>query len=187
MFTFLKTATPAAEVADALWTVVRDSELNRELAAVASEHRSRFEEALDEVVYFRSFTTDLAIHRVFEHRTAEESALRESFLQRLRDYAIARRCAPCPDGDWLADIPIWHIHSPGRDTGDPLQHLSDRFDLYIAAMRRPRKAKGEPPVVGVLCGLCDARDIAFSTMATACFVNDSSLTQEFLRKIRVKP
>ena len=185
MFTFLKTATPAAEVADALWVEVRDGQITRELAAAASEDTAQSDVALDEVIYFRSFATDLTIHRVFQHQTALESALRDSFLQRLRDYAIARRCTPCPLGDWVADSPNWHIDRPGHDTGDPLQHLSDRFDLYVAAMRRPTERV--LPVVGVLRGLCDARGVSFALLATSAFVDYSIHTQEFLRKIRVKP
>ena len=185
MFTFFKAAAPAAELADALWTQVRDSDMTRELAAAASTESSHVETAFDEVVYFRGFATDLTIHRVFQRPNADEAALRELFLQRLRDYAIARRCSPCPVGDWLADSSDWQVHLQGRDTGDPLKHLSDRFELYIGAMRRP--AKHIVPVVGVLCGLCDTRDISFAMLATSAFVDYSIHTQELLRKLRVKP
>jgi hypothetical protein len=139
---------------------------------------------LDEVVYFRGFATDLTIHRVFQHPSTTESALRESFLQRLRDYAIARGCTPCPVGDWLTDSPNWHPHSRGRDIGDPVQHLAERFDLYMAAMRRPTERV--LPVVGALCGLCDTRDVSFALLATAAFVDYSIYTQDLLRKIRVR-
>jgi hypothetical protein len=185
MFTFFKRARPAQEIADVLWTEVRDGDMTREMAAAASEDRSRFDLAVDEVVYFRSFAMDLTIHRVFQHDTAREAGLRESFLQRLRDYAIARRCAPCPVGDWITDSPNWHILSPGRDVGDPLQHLSDRFDLYLSAMQRPTDRF--LPVVCVLCGLCDAHNISFMMLGTSCFVDGSIHTQEFLRKVHVKP
>jgi hypothetical protein len=185
MFTLFTKVIPAADVADALWTEIRDGHMTRELAAAASEDRSHLNAALDEVVYFRGFATDLTIHRVFHQPSAGGSALRESFLQRLRDYAIARRCTPCPVGDWLADSADWQVHSPGRDTGDPLKHLSDRFDIYIAAVRRP--SQHTLPVVGVLCGLCDTRDISFVLLATSAFVDYSINTQDFLRKIRVKP
>src|ERR1700730_745208 len=123
---FFQKATPAAKVADVLWVDVRDGQRTRDLASAASDSDA----ALDEIIYFRGFVTDLTIHRVFQQEAAIESALRDSFLHRLRDYAIARRSTPCPLGDWLADSANWHVHSPGRDTGDPLQHLSDRFDLY---------------------------------------------------------
>src|SRR6266446_136292 len=99
MFTLFSKATPAADVADALWTEVRDGDMTRELSAAASEDSSPLDAALDEVVYFRGFATDLTIHRVFQQPSAGGSAVRESFLQRLRDYAIARRCTPCPVGD----------------------------------------------------------------------------------------
>ena len=185
MFTFLKTAAPAEAVADALWTEVRDGDMTRELAAGASGDSARVDSALDEVVYFRGFATDLTIHRAFQRPSAGETTLRESFLQRLRDYAIARRCTPCPVGDWLAGSTDWQVNSPGLDTGDPLKHLSGRFDLYIAEMRRP--ATHALPVVGVLCGLCDTRDISFVLLATSAFVDFSIHTQELLRKLRVKP
>jgi hypothetical protein len=185
MFSFLKTATPAGQVADALWTEVRDGKMTRELAAAASEDGSPSDSTLDEIVYFRGFATDLTIHRVFQRPSAGEAALRGSFLQRVRDYAIVRRCTPCPAGNSLLDSADWQVHSPGSDTGDPLKHLSDRFDLYIAAMRRP--AKHALPVVGVLCGLCDSRDISFVLLATSAFVDYSIHTQELLRKIRMKP
>jgi len=181
MFRLFEKATPVAEVADVLWTDVRDGQTTRGLASAASDSAA----ALDEVIYWRGFVTDLTIHRVLQHQSMVESALRDSFLQRLRDYAIARRCPPCPAGDWLADSPNWHVHSPGRDTGDPLQHLDHRFDLYIAAVRRPTDRF--LPIVSVLCALCDTRDISFAMLATSAFVDYSIHTQEFLRKIRVKP
>jgi hypothetical protein len=181
MFKFFQKPTPAAKVADALWGEVRDGETTRGLASAASNPDA----ALDEIIYWRGFVADLTIHRVFQHQSALESALRDSFLERLRDYAIARRCPPCPVGDWLADSPNWHVHSPGRDTGDPVQHLDQRFDLYITAVRRPTKLV--LPIVGVLGALCDTRDITFSMLATSAFVDYSIHTQEFLRKIRVKP
>jgi hypothetical protein len=112
--------------------------------------------------------------------------LRDCFLDRLRDYAVARRCTPCPIGDWVADSPNWHIHSPGRDTGDPLLHLDGRFDLYITAMRRP--SQRVLPVVTVLAALCKTRNILIFTMlATSLFIDYSSATQKLLRSIRVKP
>ena len=54
MFTFLKTATPAAEVADALWIEVRDGQITRDLVAAASEDTAQSDAALDEVIYFRA-------------------------------------------------------------------------------------------------------------------------------------
>ena len=105
MFTFLQRATPAAKVADVLWTDVRDGHTTRGLVSAASDPGT----ALDEVIYWRGFATDVTIHRVFQHQSVVESALRDSFLQRLRDYAIARGCTPCPVGDWLADSPNWHV------------------------------------------------------------------------------
>jgi hypothetical protein len=185
MFKFLKAATPAAQVADALWVEVRDGQMTRVLAGAASEESAPSDAVLDEVIYFRSFVIDLTIHRVFQQQIALESALRDSFGQRLSDYAIARRCTPCPIGDWLFDNSArWEIHGPGRDAGDPLKHLSDRFDLYIAAMRRPTKLI--LPVVGVIAGLCRTWDMAFTLVASKAFVDESKCTQDFLRKIRVK-
>jgi hypothetical protein len=64
MFKFLKAATPAAEVADVLWVEVRDGQATRDLAAAASEDSAQSNAALDEVIYFRSFVTDLTIHRI---------------------------------------------------------------------------------------------------------------------------
>src|SRR6266852_9230634 len=105
MFKFLKRPMPAAEIADGLWDGVSGSKRARELAASASEDASRPDPAvLDEIIYFLGFATDLIIHRVFQHQSALESALRDSFLDRLRDYAVARGCTPCPIGDWVADI-----------------------------------------------------------------------------------
>jgi hypothetical protein len=138
MFAFFKPATPATEVANALWAQVLNSPMTRELAASASEDKSMpHSAALDEAVYFLGFAMDLTIHRVFERDATREQALREGFLEHLRAYATERRCPPCPSGDWLHDSDIWEIRSVGRDSGIALQHLSDRFDLYAAAMRRP--------------------------------------------------
>jgi hypothetical protein len=177
-------ATPAKQVADAIWARVHDGEMTRDLAASASEHRSQSHAAAqDEAIYFLGFATDLTIHRVFQQQPTVESALRGSFLDRLRDYAIIRRCTPCPVGDWLLDSPTWQVHAPGRDTGDPLQHLSDRFELYVAAMRRPTQLF--LPVVGVLCALCDTRDIIFATVTTKFFIEWSRNLQDFLGKIHV--
>lgn len=185
MVKFLKPAAPAVELADALWKEVRDGDATRQLAGTASEERSQFEAAFDEIVYFRGFATDLTIHRVFQRPSVGESVLRELFLQRLRDYAISRRCTPCPVGEWQAENTIWHVQWPGRDTGNPLQHLSERFELYAGATRRP--AERSLPVVTVLCGLCDTRGTSFVLPATSAFIDYSIHTQELLRKARVTP
>jgi hypothetical protein len=185
MFAFLKRATPAVEVGKALWVTVRDGSTTRELAASLSEENSVSREAaFDEAVYFLSFATDLAIHTVFESDARRENALREAFLDHLRGYGIERHCPPCPAGDWVGDSNIWEIHSPGRDDGNVLQHLSDRFDLYAAAMRRPPHRS--LPVVGVFCAFCDTLAISFVMLATSFFIDFSRHTQDFLRSIRIE-
>ena len=169
VFTFLKKATPTTEVATALWAGVLDGPMTGGLAGSVSEENSlSHAAALDEAVYFLGFATDLTIHRVFERNGKREQALREAFLSHLRAYAVERRCSPCPVGDWLDDSNIWEIHSAGHDTGNALHHLSDRFDLYAAAMRRP--SNRSLPVVGVLCALCDTLGISFVMLATSFFI-----------------
>ena len=186
MVAFFKKALPAAEVAKELWGRISGNHRVPELAASALETTAQPDAAaLGEIIYFLGFATDLTIHQVFEHQPALEAALRDSFLDRLRDYAVARHCTPCPIGDWVGDSPNWHIHSSGRDAGDPIQHLEQRFDLYRAAMRRPTQTV--LPVIIVLAALCGARDILiFDMEATSLFTDYSSATQEWLRQIRVK-
>ena len=152
MFEFLKKGPSATEVATALWIHgVSDDPMTRGLAAAASEENSLSEAiVLDEAVYFMSFATDLTIHRVFKSDASVEHALREEFLDHVRGYARYQQCTPCPVGHWLVDSNIWEIRSPGRDTGNPVQHLSDRFDLYAATMRRPSERGRSLPVVGIL-------------------------------------
>jgi hypothetical protein len=167
MFEFLKKgppATPAYEVATALWIHgVSDDPMMRGLAAAASEENSLSEAiVLDEAVYFMSFATDLTIHRVFKSDASVEHALREEFLDHVRGYARYQQCTPCPVGDWLADSNIWEIRSPGRDTGNPVQHLSDRFDLYAATMRRPsERGRSLRPLQYARRGLHADRDRVF--------------------------
>jgi hypothetical protein len=185
MFEFLKKTTPAIEVANALWIHgVSDGSQTRALADMARKENSL---VFDEAVYFMSFATDLAIYRAFKSDARLEHALRKEFLDHVRGYAKYHKCTPCPVGDWLADSNIWEIQSPGHDTGNPLQHLSDRFDLYAAAMQRPSEQSQSLPVVLVLAALCDTRDIAFILPANSVFINYSISTQNFLRSIRVKP
>ena len=43
------------------------------------------------------------------------------------------------------------------------------------------------PVVGILCALCGTRDVLFDMQATSFFTDYSVATQDFLRKIRIKP
>jgi hypothetical protein len=193
MFEFLKKnppATPAIEVANALWAVegVSNGPETRTLAEIASEGNSLSNTIVfDEAVYFMSFATDLTIHRVFKSDASLEHALREEFLDHVRGYARYQQCTPCPVGNWLADSNIWEIRSPGRDTGNPVQHLSDRFDLYAAAMPRASERGRSLPVVLVLCALCNTLDVAFVLAANQTFIKYSINTQEFLRSIRVKP
>ncbi|HJZ65501.1 MAG TPA: hypothetical protein VKD70_14350 [Candidatus Acidoferrum sp.] len=186
MFAFFKKAMPAAEVANELWGGISGNHRVLELAASALEATARPDAAaLGEIIYFLGFATDLTIHRVFQHQPALEAALRDSFLDRLRDYAVARQCTPCPIGDWVGDSPNWFIRSPGRDAGDPIQHLDQRFDLYRVATRRPTQTV--LPVIIVLAALCRARDIViFDMEATSLFTDYSSATEELLRQIRVK-
>src|SRR5262249_43250594 len=139
MFAFFKKGMPAAEVASELWGGISGNHRVRELAASALETTAQPDAAALEIIYFLSFATDLSIHRVFQHKPALEAALRDSFLDRPRDYAVARQCTPCPIGGWVGDSSNWFIHSPGRDLGDPIQHLDERFDLYREAMRRPTR------------------------------------------------
>jgi hypothetical protein len=191
MFEFLKkgpSATPAYEVATALWIHgVSDDPMTRGLAAAASEENSLSEAiVLDEAVYFMSFATDLTIHRVFKSDASVEHALREEFLDHVRGYARYQQITPCPVGDWLVDSNIWEIRSPGRDTGNPVQHLADRFDLYAATMRRPSERGRSLPVVGILCALCNTLDAVFMLTATEFFIKHSINTQDFLRRIRIK-
>jgi hypothetical protein len=189
MFEFLKkgpSATPAYEVATALWILgVSDGPMTRAIAEAASEENSPI--VFDEAVYFMSFATDLTIHRVFKSDASVEHALREEFLDHVRGYARYQQCTPCPVGDWLVDSNIWEIRSPGRDTGNPVQHLSDRFDLYAATMRRPSERGRSLPVVGILCALCNTLDAVFMLTATEFFIKHSINTQDFLRRIRIKP
>ena len=193
MFDFLKKgppATPAIEVANALWIhgVSPDSPDTRMLAELASEGNSLSETiVLDEAVYFMSFATDLTIHKVFQSDARLEHALREEFLDHVRGYARYQECTPCPVGDWLhADSNPWEIHSPGRDTGNPVQHFLDRLFLYSAAMER--SSERLLPVAGVFCSLCNNPfDAIFNLTATEVFIKYSINTQDFLRSIRVKP
>ena len=112
--------------------------------------------------------------------------MRDSFLDRLRDYAVTQQCTPCPIGDWVGDSPNWFIRLSSRDAGDPIQHLDQRFDLYKAAMRRPTQTV--LPVIIVLAALCRARDILiFDMEATSLFTDYSSATQELLRHVRLFP
>jgi hypothetical protein len=187
MFAFLKKAKPATEVANELWGGISGNHRVRELAASALETTARPNAAaIGEIIYFLGFATDLTIHRVFQHQPALEAALRDSFLDRLRDYAVAQQCTPCPIGDWVGDSPNWFIRLSSRDAGDPIQHLDQRFDLYKAAMRRPTQTV--LPVIIVLAALCRARDILiFDMEATSLFTDYSSATQELLRHVRLFP
>jgi hypothetical protein len=192
MFTFFKKATPATpavEVANALWIHgVSDSPETRTLAAEASEGNSLSDTIVfDEAVYFMSFATDLTIHRVFKNDARLEHALRQEFLDHARGYARYQQCTPCPVGDWLADSNIWEIQSPGRETGNPVQHFLDRLILYAAAMERPWERGRSLPVVLVLCALCNMLDAVFVLAANEVFIKHSIDTQDFLRSIRVKP
>lgn len=186
MVAFFKKALPAAEVVNELWGRISGNHRVPELAASALETTAPPDAAaIGEIIYFLGFATDLTIHQVFQHQPALEAALHDSFLGRLRDYAVTRQCTPCPIGDWVGDSPNWHIHSPGPDTGDPIHHLEQRFDLYRAAMRRPTQTV--LPVIIVLAALCRARDILiFDMEATSLFTDYSSATQEWLRQIRLK-
>jgi hypothetical protein len=186
MFALFKKARPAAEVANELWGGISGNDRVPALAASASETTAQPDAAaLGEIIYFLSFATDLTIHQVFQHHPAQEAVLRDSFLDRSRDYAVARHCTPCPIGHWVGDSPNWFIHSLGRDAGDPIQHLDQRFDLYRAAMGRPTQTV--LPVIIVLAALCRARDILiFDMEATSLFTDYSSATQDWLRQIRVK-
>ena len=187
MFAFFKKAMPAAEVANELWGGISGNHRVPELAASALETTAQPDAAaLGEIIYFLGFATGLTIHQVFQHQPALEAALRDSFLDRLREYAVARDCTPCPIGHWVGDSPNWHIRSSGRDAGDPIQHLDQRFDLYKAAMRRPTQTV--LPVIIVLAALCRARDILiFDMEATSLFTDYSSATQKLLRQIRPFP
>jgi hypothetical protein len=190
MFEFLKKGppVPAYKVATALWATegVSNGPMTRGLAAMASEGNSLPETVIfDEVVYFRSFTTDLTIHRVFKNDPSLEHALRQEFLDHVRGYARYQQCIPCPVGDWVGDSNIWEIQSPGRDTGNPVQHFMDRLLLYSAAMER--SSERSLPVVGILCALCNQLDFVFNMSATECFAAHSINTQDFLRRIRIKP
>jgi hypothetical protein len=194
MFEFLKKgppATPAYEVANALWIHgVSDGPEVRMLAKLASEGNSLSETIVfDEAVYFMSFATDLTIHRVFKSDPRLEHALREEFLDHVRGYARYQQCMPCPVGDWLhAEGSIWEIHSPGRNTGDPALHFVDRLLLYAAAMERPWKEGRPMPLAGVLCALCNKQlSIVFNMAATRTFIHYSKSIQELLRSTRVKP
>ena len=123
MFAFFKKAMPAAEVANELWGGISGNHRVPELAASALETTARPDAAaLGEIIYFLSFATDLAIQKVFQQKPALEAALRDSFLDRPRNYAVARQCTPCPIGDWIGNSPNWSIHSPGRNLGDPIQN-----------------------------------------------------------------
>ena len=186
MFAFLKRATPATEVGDALWHGVLDGPMTHSLATSASKDNSlSHAEAFNEAVYFLSFATDLSIHRVFAGDARREHALREAFLDHVRDYATEGHCPPCPVGDWVADSNIWEIHARGPNHGDAVRHLSERFDLYAAAMRRP--SHRSLPVVGIFCGFCGTIDISFVMLATSFFIDYSRHTQDFLRSIRIEP
>jgi len=187
MFAFFKKAMPAAEVANELWGGISGNHRVRELAASALETTARPDAAaLGEIIYFLGFATDLTIYQVFQDQPALEAALRHSFLDRLRDYAVARHCTPCPIGDWVGDSPNWFIRSPGRDAGDPIQHLDQRFDLYRVATRRPTQTV--LPVIIVLAALSGARDILiFDMEATSLFTDYSSATEELLRRTRLFP
>jgi hypothetical protein len=189
MFAFFQKATPAIEVANALWIHgVSDSPETRLLAETASEENSLSDTIIfDEAVYFMSFATDLAIHTVFKNDARRNHALRKEFLDHVRGYARYQQCTPCPVGDWLPDISFWEIKSPGRDTGNPVKHLSDRFDLYAEAMRRPSDESQSLPAVLVLSALCETRDIRFLLSANMAFVDHLVNTQTLLREIRVKP
>ena len=182
-------ATPAYEVASVLWIhCVSDDPMTRWLAAEASEGNSLPETVVfDEAVYFMSFATDLTIHRVFKNDPSLEHTLRQEFLDHVRGYAKYQQCTPCPVGDWVGDSNIWEIRSPGRDTGNPVQHFLDRLLLYAAAMERPWEQGRSMPVVFVFCALCNNLDIVFNLSATKCFVGHLTNTQDFLRRIRIKP
>ena len=103
MFDFLQKgppATPAYEVANALWIhfVSPESSATRMLAEAASEANSLSERiVLDEAVYFMGFATDVTIHRVFKNDARLEHALREEFLDHVRGYARYQQCKPCAD------------------------------------------------------------------------------------------
>jgi hypothetical protein len=185
MFEFLKKTTPAIEVANALWIHgVSDGSQTRALADMARKENSL---VFDEAVYFMSFATDLAIYRAFKSDARLEHALRKEFLDHVRGYAKYHKCTPCPVGDWLADSNIWEIQSPGRETGNPVQHFLDRLILYAAAMERPWERGRSLPVVLVLCALCNMLDAVFVLAANEVFIKHSIDTQDFLRSIRVKP
>ena len=66
-----------------------------------------------------------------------------------------------------------------------MQHFIDRLLLYSAAMER--SSERSLPVVGILCALCNNLDIVFNLSATECFAAHSINTQDFLRRIRIKP
>lgn len=187
MFAFFKKALPTAEVANELWGGISGNHRVPELATSVLETTAQPDAAaLGEIIYFLGFATDLTIHKVFQHQPGLEAGLHDSFLDRLRDYAIARHCTPCPIGDWVGDSPNWFIHSAGHDAGDPIQHLEQRFDLYRAAMRRPTHTV--LPVIIVLAALCGARDILiFDMEATSLFTDYSSATEDWLRQIRLFP
>ena len=187
MVAFFKKPMPAAEVAKELWGGISGNHRVPELAASALETTAQPDAAaLGEIIYFLGFATDLTIQQVFQHQPALEAALRDSFLDRLHDYAVAQQCTPCPIGDWVGDSPNWFIHSSGRDAGDPIQHLDQRFDLYRAAMGRPTQTV--LPAIIVLAALCRARDVLiFDMEATSLFTDYSSATQDWLRQIRLFP
>jgi hypothetical protein len=64
----------------------------------------------------------------------------------------------------------------------------DRLLLYAAATgRRPWESGKWLPAVGVLGALCNTLDASFNLTATEIFIEYSTLTQNFLRGIRIKP
>jgi hypothetical protein len=185
MFNLFKKATSVSTAGNALWLNILDGNMAPELAMATLEGKSsNSAKVFDEAVYFLCFATDFAIHTAMKAEPPNESAVREVFLDRVRTFAIDHCCGRPPIGHWIDESNIWEVRSQPLDTGNAVQNLSTRFDLYTAAM--DRSASRSLPVVGILAGLCDTRDVDFIVLATSFFVDSVKHTQDFLRSFRIQ-
>ena len=175
---FLNREISTAIIAETLWKklpgIIQESEICEGLPDIC----------FDEIMYFLSFANDLSINNTFKDQPNVNAALRDMFLHHLRDFAMRHNCRALPKGSWQENSNIYIIATPLKLIGDPIQNLSDRFDLYLASMKRDNSISFAP--VGLLSAFCGFMDIAFSMSATSLFMGILEANQHLFVQLKAK-
>src|ERR1700722_6626213 len=157
MFSLFKKSVTAKEFADAVWEGTRD--WPEKYGAAFKEDfgdgfEKPFEDILDEMVYFMSFSTDFSLHCHLSRNPKIESAVRDIFAAHLGEFAVKHKCKPLPSGDWLGDGLMWIPDESPKENGDPLGNLSKRFSLYAESIKRRKDKSASECLAHLLAAWC---------------------------------